>query len=338
MGTKNISPTDPSRDDATVDQSNPTSQIQRKPPDGQTADRFKKILDTGEPKKKKAAQSSAKTSDEDEKPSLFGLVGEARAQAKKQMTADEDESELLGDTSDESSEMELSDDSSVTEALLQGRQSMAPPVKGDSMPTTPIRPDSSKPVVEKVIVPEQKSKDTPNSTTDPNLAAAAKAFGNLPGIQPVNIPEVAIAASKQQAPLLQTSDLKALIDQMTKAVTTITSPDQTTTTISLKYPPIFNGASLQITEYDSAQKQFNITFTDLSPDARRLIESQQNQSNLRQNLIEKGYTIQMITVETPIQVADNTGASGSNLNRDQQQAFDDETGQGSQQDTDERFT
>ena len=67
--------------------------------------------------------------------------------------------------------------------------------------------------------------------------------------------------------------------------------------VTIRQPPIFEGATLTVTEYSSAPQQFNIAFGNLSPDARRMIESMANQTQLKQALIDRGYTVQNIVIE-----------------------------------------
>lgn len=93
--------------------------------------------------------------------------------------------------------------------------------------------------------------------------------------------------------------LQALVKECVSAIQTLVSKGQTTSVVTLKYPPLFEGSTLTVTEFATAKKEFNITFADLSPDARRLIEVTANQEQLRQNLVEKGYALHMITIEAP---------------------------------------
>jgi hypothetical protein len=90
-----------------------------------------------------------------------------------------------------------------------------------------------------------------------------------------------------------------LARQMAESIATLISKAETSISVTLKHPPIFEGASLVVTEQHLARKEFNVTFANLSPDARRLIESTANQQQLRQSLIEKGYTLHMVTIEAP---------------------------------------
>jgi hypothetical protein len=87
---------------------------------------------------------------------------------------------------------------------------------------------------------------------------------------------------------------------MVEAITTVANKETTTTTINLKYPPLFEGVSIEITQYSQSPKDLNVTFHNLTPDARVLIEMGDNQAMLRQNLIDKGYTLQLLTIESDV--------------------------------------
>ncbi len=95
----------------------------------------------------------------------------------------------------------------------------------------------------------------------------------------------------------RTQQLVALVEQIASAIRTIETKDIKFTEIKLKQPPVFEGATLTVTSYSSATKEYNITFSDLSPDARRLIEVKSNEDLLRASLIEKGYTLRQVTIE-----------------------------------------
>ena len=58
-----------------------------------------------------------------------------------------------------------------------------------------------------------------------------------------------------------------LISQAAEAIATFVSKDVTSTVVTIKQPPIFDGATLTVTEHTSAPQQFNITFENLSPSA-----------------------------------------------------------------------
>ena len=89
-----------------------------------------------------------------------------------------------------------------------------------------------------------------------------------------------------------------VIRQTTDAIATFITKEAISSVITIRQPPMFEGATLTVTEYSSAPRQFNITFANLTPEARLMIESVANQKQLKQTLIEKGYTVQNIIIES----------------------------------------
>jgi hypothetical protein len=98
-----------------------------------------------------------------------------------------------------------------------------------------------------------------------------------------------------------------IINQLASQMTQMVSNGQTETTVTLQHPPIFQGASITITQLESAPKEFNVTFTNLTdPTARMLIEMKDNQDSLRANLIAKGYTLHMVTIEPKLELREQS--------------------------------
>ncbi len=126
----------------------------------------------------------------------------------------------------------------------------------------------------------------------------------VPGmVQPTMTPTQVGGPRKAESP--QAAERQALFEvirQATDAITTFVTKHEVRTMITIKHPPLFEGATLTITEYSSAPQQFNITFENLSPDAQRVVEAVANQQQLKQTLIERGYTIQNVfVIATPQQ-------------------------------------
>lgn len=136
-------------------------------------------------------------------------------------------------------------------------------------------------------------------TAPPLEAPLAKAISNVPE-----------QAAKAREVLIK------LASEMIDRLQTITTPDKVDTTFTLQ-TPLFKGVEVTVTEYTNAQKQFNITFGgELTVDARNLIAMTDNQQALRQALLEKGYTLQMITIEQKIPGLDALGAGGVESQQD----------------------
>lgn len=94
--------------------------------------------------------------------------------------------------------------------------------------------------------------------------------------------------------------LQEIIDQIVKEVYTLEKNGQTDTIISLK-GPLFDQAHLILSGFDTAHKEFNITFDNLTQSGKNLLEM--NQNALIEDLSKKGYVVHMVitttTVETP---------------------------------------
>ena len=115
-----------------------------------------------------------------------------------------------------------------------------------------------------------------------------------PAVTPTSVGE---AAQPVERPMPTRQAIMEVLRQTADAIATFVSKHEVRTVVTIKQPPIFEGATLTVTEYSSAPHQFNITFENLSPDARRLLESTANQQTLKQSLVERGYTVQNVFVE-----------------------------------------
>ena len=106
--------------------------------------------------------------------------------------------------------------------------------------------------------------------------------------------------------------LHQLVEQISSHLSIMTSRHMQEITVDIKYPPLFAGARLTIREFQQAKGEFNLTFENLSPDARLLIESKVQQKRLHDALDEKGYKIHLISVEmhgqTPIFPTEKAGS------------------------------
>lgn len=122
--------------------------------------------------------------------------------------------------------------------------------------------------------------------------------------------EVAVNSGIKKSQEGQRTTLDALIKQMVDAITEIKKSGETQTIVTLKHPPIFEGANLVITSSENAKGEFNIKFENLSPDAKQLMDMQQNQSSLRQALNEKNITIHIIIATTEVETPTITAQEG----------------------------
>lgn len=146
----------------------------------------------------------------------------------------------------------------------------------------------------KAVLEKQKGEKETSGSFDNNMA-----FTPAPQASIITPPASAPKMPEQVSSARET--LLALAKAMVEKIELIKEPGKTETTLTLNHPPLFSGVQIKITELDTSQKQFNLTFSNFTnPDARALIDLASNQDKLRETLIAKGYTLQLITVEQKI--------------------------------------
>ena len=122
---------------------------------------------------------------------------------------------------------------------------------------------------------------------------------DLSYINPMNLSTQSIdAADIGDKDALPTAHINQLVTQMVDTVQEMKDNGKTDTTVTLKYPPLFAGANLTVTTYDSAKGEFNVSFDNLRNEAKTLLDMLPNREALQQSLIDKGYTVHIITTNT----------------------------------------
>lgn len=126
-----------------------------------------------------------------------------------------------------------------------------------------------------------------------------------------------VVTAKTPTTFLSRQDAIDIAQQMLEKVTQIKTQGITSTELTLKFPPLFEGSKITIKEFDSAKGEFNISFENLSAQAKRMVDMEQSQSSLRQNLQDKGYNVHIIIANTEIERPEYK--QDANAARDQQQ-------------------
>lgn len=134
-------------------------------------------------------------------------------------------------------------------------------------------------------------------------------------LQAANFSEKAAASS------LSKQDTFELVKQMIEKITEIKKQGQTATEIVFKHPPLFEGASVTITEFNSAKGEFNLTFQNLSAQAKQMIDLKTSQDSLKETLQEKGYNVHIIVATTETEKSEFR--EEAQPQKDQQQKGDD---------------
>jgi hypothetical protein len=146
----------------------------------------------------------------------------------------------------------------------------------------------------------------------PSPYELARAQPDFSGINPALSGSIASGEIDTTAPI-QKSSLHEIAAQIIEKLHYMESTGKTDTVVTLKYPPAFEGSTLTLTSFHSARGEFNVMFSDLSPHAKMMLDSQGMQDSLRQALIDKGYTLHIFIATTEKEV---------NITSEQAEAFD----------------
>lgn len=121
-------------------------------------------------------------------------------------------------------------------------------------------------------------------------------------------PMAALASQQIQPPPITkqervepTVNLQAIIDQLVEKVTELKGKDTTETTVTLKQPPLFQGVNIVVTSFDSAKGQFNISFENLTQQAKNILDMQVNRESLLSALNQRGYGVHIVTTTTLVE-------------------------------------
>jgi hypothetical protein len=155
------------------------------------------------------------------------------------------------------------------------------------------------------------------SSVDPRMMQAVPQVAQADTHAAVNTPSKSEAANR-------VAQIQEIVDQIVDKIYTLKAGGKTDTTIELKNIPLFEGAKITVTSYDSASKEFNISFTNLSAQAQRILEQPDNMSALKQSLDSQGITVHMVMTTTQA----DTPIMAENREQQQQRQRDGEREQG----------
>ncbi len=116
-------------------------------------------------------------------------------------------------------------------------------------------------------------------------------------------PIESLSESKVDTPIPSPTNktVQEIIDKIVDKVQEQSTNGITETTISLKNHSLFEGASVVITAYDTARGQYNITFQNLTTQAKYILDMQANQDSLKHALEVKGYAVHILIATTEIE-------------------------------------
>lgn len=105
-------------------------------------------------------------------------------------------------------------------------------------------------------------------------------------------------SAEEKATPVQRKELLALAKEMIGALEIHKKDGIQETRIVLTHPPIFEGATLSIKTYDTAKGELNLAFSNLSQEAKALLDQKLLRQDLMDSLREKGFTVHLFIATT----------------------------------------
>lgn len=136
-------------------------------------------------------------------------------------------------------------------------------------------------------------------------------------------------ADKNQE-IARQSTIDELATQMIERIQILQKGNESQTTIVLRNPPVLEGATITLTASDHAKREFNISFANLSPDAKLLLDRKLTEDSLTETLERKGIIIHMLTTTTQADPLLTVDAGQTSRDQQEQQGRQDKQQQGEQ--------
>ena len=157
-------------------------------------------------------------------------------------------------------------------------------------------------------LPQQPLTNTQQTTTSPQDKIAASFAENT------------VLTNAGTTPTTRTAEIQEIVNQLVSQIqTTTTAQGRTDITLTVQHPPVFEGSTITVSEFDTAKGEFNLTFANLSREAKNILDIQQNQHVLKNILESKGYNLHIITTTEKTLEETNLGQTADEGNRYQDQ-------------------
>lgn len=132
--------------------------------------------------------------------------------------------------------------------------------------------------------------------------------GVQPPIQSINLQT---ETTQDQVEGSRSETIRDLAIQIIDRIQVLKKGDETSTIVTLRHPPILEGSTLTLTTTDQEKTTFNISFANLSPEAKAFLDRKLNEVSLSAELEKKGIVVNMITTTTQVENLLNVESSQS---------------------------
>lgn len=97
---------------------------------------------------------------------------------------------------------------------------------------------------------------------------------------------------------LTRSTVKDIVEQIVANMQTVQTEGKTDTIVTLRYPPILEGATVTLTAFEGTKREFNLSFANLTDDAKRFLDRKIAEDSLVESLARQDIIINTLTTTT----------------------------------------
>lgn len=122
--------------------------------------------------------------------------------------------------------------------------------------------------------------------------------------------------------VIRSATIRELATQIIDRIQTMRRGDEMQTMITLRNPPVLEGSTITLTASDHAKREFNISFANLTPEAKILLDRKLREDPLTDTLERKGIIVHMLNTTTqtePSLIVDAGQATRDQQDQQQQQ-------------------
>ena len=101
--------------------------------------------------------------------------------------------------------------------------------------------------------------------------------------------------------------MRQIIDKLVDSITVVQKEGLTETVVSLRHPPLLEGATLTLTATDEAKNEFNIVFSSLTEAAKAFLDKRLERDSLSTALGQQGFIVNTLITTTQKEITINPG-------------------------------
>ncbi|WP_042280592.1 hypothetical protein [Candidatus Protochlamydia sp. R18] len=169
-------------------------------------------------------------------------------------------------------------------------------------------------IVRESVIEGKKEKNSPFTLATDSAASSPKKEKQKLSQTPFEVREEQVdlsAINSQQRPIAfladkaelaqepkTSSSIKDIVAQIVEKMQVIKTGEKTDTVVTLRYPPIFEGATVTLTNFEGAAREFNVAFANLTDEAKRFLDRKIVEDSLVESLARQDIIVNVLTTTT----------------------------------------